>query len=83
VGVFEEIPIVVLHVIFGQDPKLDGCRNPTDIIQNPSERKIAEGLSTESRASVSGWPLRRSGYSKRAEFSAEWMVGNGQYTVRK
>ena len=36
VGVFEEIPIVVLHVIFGQEPKLDGCRKPTEIMQNPS-----------------------------------------------
>jgi hypothetical protein len=44
VGVFEEIPIVVLHFIFGQEPKIDGCRKPTENIQNPSLWKIAEGL---------------------------------------
>jgi hypothetical protein len=82
VGVFEEIPIVVLHLIFGPDPKLDGCRKPTEIIQHPSERKIAEDLSLESRSSAPGCPLR-SGDLKKAGFSAELMGSNVQQTVQK
>lgn len=65
--------IVVLHLRFGQAAQSGGCRKPTEIIQNPSERKTAEALFTESRASVPGCPLRR-GDSKRAEFTAELMV---------
>jgi hypothetical protein len=42
----------------------------------------AETLSTESRASVPGCPLR-SGDSKRAEFFAEKIVYHVQQTVQK
>jgi hypothetical protein len=52
------------------------------MIQNPSERKTAEALSTECRTSAPGCLLRR-GDSKRAEFSAEWMVNKEKHAVQK
>src|SRR4029077_14240618 len=73
---------VVPHLRFAQAAKSVGCRKPTEFIQNPSQRKIAEGLLPESRASAPGCPLR-SGDSKRAEFSVELMVSNVQPTVQK
>jgi len=43
VGVFEEIPIVVLHVIFGQDPKLDECSKPAEFYSKPIVAEDSRG----------------------------------------
>jgi hypothetical protein len=58
------------------------CRKPAEFIQDPSQRKTAEDLSPESRASVPGCSLR-SGNSKRAEFFGDRVVYTSQQTAQK
>jgi len=78
----QEIHAAVPHLNCGQVAESARCRKPTEFIQNSSQQKTAEGLSTGYRASAPGCPLK-SGNSKRAGFSVELMVSNVQQTVRK
>jgi hypothetical protein len=75
-------PTAVLHRNYGQLADLRGRGKPSEFIQHPSERKTAEHLSPESRASAHGCPLK-SGASKRTGLSAELIMCTAQLTVQK
>ena len=77
-----EIHAVVPHLNCGRVAESVRCSKPTEFIQNSSQRKTAEGLSPQSRASVPGCPFA-SGDSKAAGFSVEMIVYNVQQTAQK